>query len=104
MSMEVECLFYLANIEFNEFMKRLDLKLEYTWFVQTQYVVIDYNPVVYESIEDFLFNIIELSRKEKTYWIPAIKYNLDIYSPSDVDIIVTKRREMFVRGVRTKDD
>lgn len=86
---------YIADRKTNDFMAAVDLCPSYKVFVK---------PIEQEterkgvgSDEDFINRIIQLSKSEKDYWIPAVKYNGFVYADEGIREISDGNKIMFIQ-------
>ena len=87
---------FVADLTHNKFMSAFDMRPDYKWFVvPTEVSFVTQTPVN----EDYFMNIINKSKEDPTFWIPAVKYMDNIYFSPDVKILSDGIREMFIQEV-----
>ncbi len=87
---------YIANRDINNFMQGADLRPEYKWYVQT------YEVNAADPSPEKIRNMIELSKKDKKHWIPAVSCGGKFYCDPSVQILSDGDNEMFILELGTE--
>jgi len=87
---------FAAHYPLNTFMAALDMRPSFKWYVETHEVVFSTSTKVDAA---YFLNIIEKSKinyKDQGFWIPAIKYQNQIFMDPEVKILSDGVKEVFV--------
>jgi hypothetical protein len=84
---------FIAEKKINKFMQRFTIKPDYKWFVFLKRVSFVKDSKVTSS---HFMKIINESKKEKDFWIPAIKFRGNFYCDKDVKELSDGKRVFFV--------
>ena len=77
---------FIADKTKNKLMKLFDLKEDYKEYVEVTTATLTLKENT-EIDENFFMNIIEKSKADNDYWIPAIKYNGVMYRDEKINIL-----------------
>jgi len=86
---------WLADKRLNEIMAAFDMCPSYKVFVLNK-SSFDTDK---EVTKEFLLGIIEKSRSQETFWIPAIEWDGELISAPELKIISDGKHEAFLRSV-----
>lgn len=84
---------FLADKRLNETMSALDMRPHYKVFVSNKSTF----KTKKEITTEFLLDMIEKSRTQETFWIPAIEWNGQLVIAPEIKSISDGQKEAFVR-------
>lgn len=99
--MQYSMILFVAHREINEFMRCADLRPEYKWYVEFHKATFTHSG---EINEGFFQSIIEQSRSQEDYWIPAIQFCDSFFVAQNVKILSDGKKEMFVSSLGDRDE
>jgi len=82
---------FIADRKINELMKYFGLKPDYKEFVIPQEISFDA-----AAEANFFLNLIEKSKTDEKYWIPAIQFGSNLYHDPSVKELSDGQQIMFV--------
>lgn len=91
--MQYQMRLFIADNKQNNLMSRLDLRPEYKWFISAQEVSFKTEKNV---DEEYLLKIINESKNNDDFWIPAIDFCGKIYSDPKVKELSDGQNVFFI--------
>jgi len=98
--MQYSMLLFVAHRKINDVMRCCDMRPDYKWFIETHRATFTKHGEINEA---FFMRIIEESKSEPDYWIPAIKFCDSFFVAQNVKILSDGNKEMFVSSLGDKD-
>lgn len=84
---------FIADREVNNFMSAFDMRLDCKWFIKKVEVNFQ-TPTPID--EPYFLSLIEKSKDEKKFWVPAIQYMGNFFHDPSVKILSDGKHEMFI--------